>query len=207
MIQISQNSEQHQLIKNHDYFNIIVLPFLFISNCISLSILTGTPDIFIKNYFDFFYYFFLSYISIDLSWLLIQPECVGQPVPIIFHHVICLIGWILSTNNSDFSLLARICSLVELNTFFNILKRYYKYDVIYYLFYITWFGFRLGMLPYLCYLSSLNLLNCLEGSNITTCYDCLFFTSSAYLIQCLNLKWTWDLMTKKGYLGVSSKKD
>ena len=187
------------LLKIHDYFNILSLPIIFINNWIEL--LFG--QIF---GFDLVFYLFLVYISVDLIWLILKPKAVGSPSTILLHHVISLLGWMIPLYDNNLMLITRLALLVEFNTWFNILKRYYKYDFIYNSFYVTWFIFRVLLYPILLYMS-------LNG--FYTYYfikGTIFNWSFPVLLICLtltflNYKWSYQLIVKKGYLGVTSKRD
>ena len=103
-------------------------------------------------------------------------------------------------------LLTRLALLVEFNTWFNILKRYYKTDFIYNCFYITWFFLRVVLYPVLFYLSFKKYtLYCVKyGTYINLALPILIICIS---LTILNFIWSYELIVKKGYLGVSSKKD
>ena len=184
------------LLKVHDYFNIISLPVIILNNWIYL--LYG--NIF---GFDILFYLFLGYIIIDLIWLVIKPQAVGSPSTIVFHHIISILGWFIPIYEPSLLLLTRLALLVEFNTWFNILKRYYKYDIIYICFYITWFLFRVILYPILFYLSynQYILFININGSYFNIALPLLLICSC---LTSLNLLWTYELVVKKGYLGVKS---
>ena len=195
----SDNYYDENLLKIHDYFNIISLPFIFVSNWIQLIF----GNIF---GFDYLFYLFLTYILLDLFWLIWKPKSVGSPGTIIFHHVISAGGWCITVLQPDLAHLARLALLVEFNTWFNILKRYYKTDFMYGCFYLTWFLFRVILYPILFYLSyqkyALYIIK----------YNTYFNLALPIFLICvslttLNLLWSYELIVKKGYLGVTSKKD
>jgi hypothetical protein len=141
-----------------------------------------------------------------LIWLILKPRAVGSPSTILLHHVISLLGWMIPLYDNNLMLITRLALLVEFNTWFNILKRYYKYDFIYNSFYVTWFIFRVLLYPILLYMS-------LNG--FYTYYfikGTIFNWSLPVLLICLtltflNYKWSYQLIVKKGYLGVTSRRD
>jgi|SaaInlStandDraft_5_1057022.scaffolds.fasta_scaffold00273_16 hypothetical protein len=189
----------NKLLKIHDYFNIITLPLIFVSNWIQL--LFG--NIF---GFDYLFYLFLIYILLDLVWLIWKPKSVGSPGVIIFHHVITSVGWVITVSQPDLAYLAKLALLVEFNTWFNILRRYYKTDFLYTCFYVTWFLFRVVLYPIL-FLQSYKkyILYC-------TIYNSYFNMALPIFVICvslsiLNIIWTYELVIKKGYLGVTNKKN
>ena len=188
-----------ELLKIHDYFNIITLPLIFVSNWIQLIF----GDIF---GFDYLFYLFLGYILLDLLWLIWKPKSVGSPGTIIFHHVISAGGWIIPIFNQDLALLTRLALLVEFNTWFNILKRYNKTDLVYNCFYITWFFLRVILYPTLFYMSFNKYLLYISkyGTYLNLALPILIICVS---LTILNFIWSYELIIKKGYLGVSSKKD
>ena len=193
------NSFDNKLLIIHDYFNIISLPFIIITDWIYL----------INPYlleFDLLFYLFTIYMIVDLIWLLLKPKSVGSPGSIMFHHVISVLGWSTVYFQPRLTLIARLSLLVECNTWLNILKRYYKTDFIYKCFYVTWFLFRVILYPVLTYF----LYN--EMIFYYSIYGTFFCSSSigflvGFLLCILNYKWTYDLIVRKGYLGVTSKRD
>ena len=195
----SDNYYDKNLLKIHDYFNIITLPFIFVSNWIQLIF----GNIF---GFDYLFYLFLTYILLDLFWLIWKPKSVGSPRTIIFHHVISAGGWVITILQPDLAHLARLALLVEFNTWFNILKRYYKTDLMYGCFYFTWFLFRVILYPILFFLSYQKyFLYCVT-------YNTYFNLALPIFLICislttLNLIWSYELIVKKAYLGVTSKKE
>lgn len=200
MIQISSNDDTYKLVKYHDYFNIIALPIVILVNFYSFYV-GFTP----LN-FDLCFFTFMLYITIDLFWILYQPKSVGHLLPIAIHHIICIIVWYFSMYSYDFMNIGRTYLFVEINTFFNILKRYYKYDIVYNLFYITWFLFRLVANANMFYLIFNKFMIEYTLTNSILNFSLLFLLSSL-VITGLNIKWTFDLVTKKGFLGVSSRKE
>ncbi len=134
--------------KQHDLFNLIVLPFILFVN-IRYLVLEDGHLLKPYCYWDQFVVFFL-YILIDTIWLIYKPRSVPSPKVIIAHHSICLIGWSLPAFYSR--LYAEWISygvLVELNTWFLIARRNYKSISLFsYAFYITWIVLRLFMFPF-----------------------------------------------------------
>lgn len=193
------SSFDDKLLIIHDYFNIISLPFIIITDWIYL----------INPYlleFDLLFYLFTIYMLVDLIWLLLKPKSVGSPGSIMFHHVISVSGWSIVYFQPRLTLIARLSLLVECNTWLNILKRYYKTDFIYKCFYVTWFLFRVILYPVLTYF----LYN--EMIFYYSIYGTFFCSSSigflvGFLLCILNYKWTYDLIVRKGYLGVTSKRE
>jgi len=184
------------LLKIHDYFNIFTLPVIIFNNWIAL--LFG--NIF---GFDILFYLFLGYIILDLFWIILTPRSVGSPSTIIFHHIISILGWFIQIYEPSLIFLTRLALLVEFNTWFNILKRYYKYDIIYTCFYITWFLFRVFLYPILFFLSYNQYILFINttGTYFNIALPLILICSS---LTSLNLLWTYQLVVKKGYLGVKS---
>ena len=201
MISISIGDDSYSLIKIHDYFNILILPLIFLVDIYFLSNFS-----FIYGHCDFLFWLFLSYILVDLGWILYVPKSVGQMVPIAVHHVLTIIGWSISIYDINVSFATRMFMLVEINTWFNILKRYVKHEIIYKLFYFTWFLFRIIQIPALTY--NVTLVGIEYYYRLGTLFNITTpVLICAYILCVLNFKWTYDLVTKRGYLGVSSKKD
>ena len=197
-LNLGNNNYDSHLLKLHDYFNIITLPIIIVNNWIQL-IFGNIFEI------DYLFYLFAGYIFIDMIWLLLKPRSVGSPKTILFHHIISFGGWMLPLYNSDVTLLTRLALLVEFNTWFNILKRYYKTDFIYNCFYITWFIFRVLLYPILMYMSTKKYIIYYFKYGIFN--SVLPVLISCILLTTLNFIWSYELLTKKGYLGVSSKKN
>lgn len=193
------NSFDDKLLIIHDYFNIISLPFIIITDWIYLinPYLLG---------FDLLFYLFIAYMLVDFIWLLLKPKSVGSPVSIMFHHVISVLGFSAVYFQPRLTLIARLSLLVECNTWLNILKRYYKTDFIYKCFYVTWFLFRVILYPVLTYLlyNEMIFYHSIHGT-----FFCSAFVGFlvGFLLCILNYKWSYDLIVRKGYLGVTSKRD
>ncbi len=193
------NNYDNNLLIVHDYFNIFTLPFIIVLNWTYLI----NPS-FLG--FDLLFYLFIIYMMVDFIWLLLKPKSVGSPGSIMFHHVISVLGWSVIYFDPRLALIARLAILVECNTWFNILKRYYKTDFVYKCFYVTWFLFRVILYPTLTYLVYNKMI--LYYGYYGTFFNLATIGFLVISLLCiLNYKWTYDLIVKKGYLGVTSKRD
>lgn len=195
MIRIQANEDRYKFIRYHDYFNLVTLPIIVFFDL--LSIFYGIS----KN--DIIQSLLLFYFFVDFIWIIYEPRSVGQVTPIAFHHIISSAAWYFSTYNYSIMEIGRIYLLVEINTFFNLLKRYVKFDFIYFIFYVTWVFFRIFLNSHMVYKV---FLMCIDEYLITATFFNIysFFLFCSLSILCLNMKWSYDLVTKKGFLGVSS---
>jgi hypothetical protein len=72
----------------------------------------------------------------------VQPSCVKGPREIIIHHIITSLYAIVAYIEPEYSHLMCWNLMVEVNTFFLILKRHVKSPILEFLFYFTWVTMR-----------------------------------------------------------------
>jgi TLC domain len=181
----------------HDLFNLYTLPIV---NAANISFFLHESE----ETFTLLFFAFLFYMVIDTVWVLVQPKSVASPATIVVHHVICLAGWLLPYYYER--MLFRWTSaglLVELNTFLLIARRVWGRPlVVEVLFYLTWFGFRIVMYPYVLYLFIFVYLEYsvkqAGGNYINTA---LLILVIIFLLNMLNMKWTYDLAKRSFGLG------
>lgn len=179
--------------KTHDAFNILALPFICGAN--GLYLLFG-GDVLLCLQF----YLFALYLLFDTIWVAMYPQSVASPPTIIFHHLVCLVGWIVP-HFSDPSL-SRWTSLglvVEINTFFLIARRYFGRTVLLQvLFYLTWVLFRLILFPAVLYHFIFKYVeNSMTQNQGNFCNTGLFVVLTMIFLNVLNFKWSWDLFIKR----------
>ena len=72
----------------------------------------------------------------------VQPSCVKAPIEIIIHHIVTALYITVTWVQPSFSKLMCYNLLVEINTFFLILKRHIKSPILEFGFYLTWVTMR-----------------------------------------------------------------
>jgi hypothetical protein len=180
----------------HDWFNMVVLPVVSVCNVLYLMY----PEE--EFYFWLMFKSFLAYITVDAVFVTVKPNCVGSPGIIQVHHFITIFGWCLQLVDERMRMWSAMALLVELNTWFKISKRYLKgYMLVDALFYLSWFVLRVVMYPYLCiatgryFVQRWTIVGSVMDPSLPHFLLCIVLT-------CMNIKWTWDLTSKGGYLGV-----
>jgi hypothetical protein len=186
----------------HDLFNLLALPVVlfFLADYLFGRMGINRNDL-NENETSFTLLWCVGelYFAVDLMWLLLWPRSVASPAIIVFHHIICCLGWCLPLLRVELAPYAAALLLVELNTFFLIAKRYFAdissvHVVMKHLFHVTWIGLRLVMYPAVCYMFSFEV----HKSYIQSGYINLSSASMFILLLliCLNMKWTYDLYLK-----------
>jgi hypothetical protein len=163
--------------RRHDIFNLLVIPFIILSNLLFLF--------FPGSNFYFWNEFccFIFYLVIDTFWLILRPRSVPSPKVIILHHLICFVGFTvpvvpyrelfmsivavfsegifvasamktISSHQEQFQSQYRywisLPLLVEVNTWFFIARRNAKErKIVSFFFYISWIVCRLILYPLL----------------------------------------------------------
>ena len=184
----------------HDWFNLIALPIIVLTN--SLYLLSAPGD---EHYFWLQFWTFMIYLVVDLLWIISIPKSVAAPVIIIAHHIACIYGWSLPLYRSDLRKWCACAASVEVNTFFLILRRVLTRQsvVVDCLFCFSWIILRLILYPYLAFAywnQYADEMIAMSSHTIVTCFVLLLF-----LIY-LNTKWTVDLANKTIFLR-DSKRD
>lgn len=175
----------------------VVLPFVSLTNV--MYFVSGRNE----WYYWLMFRCFLFYIVLDSIIVLVKPNCVGSPRAIQIHHVITSAGYCLQLIDHNFREFAALALLVEINTWFKIGKRYLKdYWVVDTLFYLTWFFLRVLMYPYLAYGTGAYFFQ--RWTESGAWFDLpLLHWAMCIVLTFMNGKWTYDLVTRGGYLGVS----
>jgi len=208
----------------HDFFNLIVLVPVVVLNAINwnwdmIFHLSSTSkhtliDAWTGEHFHLFWDITLLYFIVDLIWVLLVPHCVKSPSTIIQHHIatICYIFVPFVFKESQWVMGA--CMSVEVNTWFLIARRVFnkqgfppwqielppfislRIKLISIFFYVTWFGIRVFLYPYL-FFPIFGLWQWLSEESGTV-YNVMLVCMPLHAVFCiLNLKWTWDLLSSK----------
>jgi len=193
--------------KRHDTFNICVLPLIFITN---LYYLFTRPHNDIESFtYQVQFFVFLTYITIDVLWLILYPKSVPAPTFIIVHHIICIICWTIpyywDATYADVS--TELC-VVEVNTWILTLRRHWKGEiaspVLEALFFTSWIGIRNVYYPYILWRTFPRYLeHCQRKGGYIN--DGLFFFVLLVFMNYLNSKWTWDLFKSKFFKKLKDK--
>ena len=178
--------------KKHDAFNLIVLPFVSGTNILYL---TSGKDSMLWLQF----YLFALYLLFDTLWVTVRPQSVASPATIIFHHLICLIGWIVPHySDPSLSMWTSLGLAVEINTFFLIARRYFGRTLpLQVAFYSTWIILRLLLYPVVLYFFVFKYIEYSMKENQGNFLNTgLFVLSTMIFLNMLNLKWSCDLFLK-----------
>ena len=204
-------NKEHKLdlkwVRYHDYWNIILLPIVLIFNV--WYCLYPNEETYSKQFVVF-----LAYIVADALFILIKPDCVGLPRPILVHHVAVIIGWIAVTQLEHGKWFVSACVIVEINTWFKFLKRYCPDNfmlrtIVDILFLTSWVGIRLMLYPYMLFIG-IRMYYVPDESIHWTPIELIVHPLCLLVMGVLsyyNAIWTYDLFTKNNYLGFSMNTD
>jgi hypothetical protein len=210
----------------HDFFNLIALiPIVVLDilnwNWQKVNIgVSEKKDIpfeqgFTGEYIDMLFYVFAAYVTIDLVWVLLIPNCVKSPKAIINHHIAVLLYLIIPKMYPGFNFLLAILVSVEINTWFLIARRVFnkqgfkplflkiplvctvEIKFLSICFYITWFAIRVVLYPYVYYI----FYRMSKGPFLVRhgiprwvlAISVMFHTGLCFL----NSSWTYDLLMNK----------
>lgn len=184
--------------KNHDYFNLIVLPFV----CVVCGRAFIGLDVLL------FFKTFTFYIVVDSLWVLFKPKCVASPNTILIHHVVVLLLlFSLFSLGEDREIVKLMASggLIEINTWFLIAKRNFRESLaLKFFFYCSWILVRCILGPYLLYFSATR-IDFFNGAYYRRVLYFILFAGT-FCLNILNCKWTFDLVYKKAKDGNGSDK-
>lgn len=192
----SQRVDWH---RTHDAFNLISLPLICSVNGLYI-ILGGDALLWLQ------FSLFSLYLLADSIWVVIRPQSVASPSTIIFHHVVCIIGWIVPhVCDPSLSKWTSIGIVVEINTFLMIARRYYGRTIfLQVLFYTSWVLLRLILFPTVLYLFIFKYIEYSINDSQNNYFNTgLFVLLTMIFLNVLNLKWSWDLFLKSK--SISSK--
>jgi hypothetical protein len=151
------------------------------------------------------FYIVMSYLFVDVVWVLLVPSCVpSSPRSIVVHHV-ATAALMMSTFVSapeQYSWSTVVYLSVELNTVILVSKRNLRigspiWMLLDLLFYVSWVVQRLIAFPFLTWWTSWEYIRYSHshGSLVNVCILTPFFS---FLLTFLSFKWTYQLLVKKG---------
>jgi len=172
------------------------------------------PELWHGEFFETFWWVTFAYFLSDSCWMILLPTCVKSPRVIIQHHLLTIGYIMLPKRLPQYAWMMGANMIVEVNTWFLIARRAFnkrghrpfagdtpllkaiRISLVSTCFYITWFGIRLALYPYMFVIlifewrryssivgSPVNLLT------ITPIMQGLFIY--------LNIKWSIDLIRSK----------
>lgn len=203
---------QHKI---HDYFNLIVLPFVCISNILYLSTVSLRAfDIvhWLRDHedatFSVHYFVFLAYIVVDTTWLACIPSAVVSPRQILMHHLATIYGWALPVMNPQWRVWCSLGVLVEINSWFLMARRQFRSSekLIPILFYTTWVLLRIVMYPAILFHFFYVYLETSESLGYFT-HSGLSLLLLMIALNILNYSWSYDLLCKKRKSAEAIKQD
>ena len=172
----------------HDAVNIAVLPLVVIVNVLYLAL--G------DQYTNLQFFTFLAYIVFDTLFIALKPNCVASPGVIIAHHLLVVFGWSWMLLDSTFYPWVSYGILVEINTWFHVLRRNFRSSlIIQILFFVSWFVLRDIMYPLVLYEFVFEYLRYSAEKN-TFMNGALLILLLMIFLTGLNLKWTVELSRK-----------
>lgn len=209
------------LFNRHDLFNLVVLPAVVLMNVLyfqttfTLHVAPGggnnsTWPLFENTSLEaerwtesLNYWSFQAYIIVDTIWLVLFPQSVSSASGIIYHHLGVLVGWNMPAFDQYWAHWASLAALIELNTFFLVLRRQHGKDIyaVHALFYATWVLMRNIVYP-ICLVSFsrdyyTHSLGEYGGSGSPVAALSGFFLEALIVfLNILNTQWTYDLVKK-----------
>lgn len=187
---MNANTCANAWVARHDLWNVIWLPIVFMTNLYVLYLNPNADELpFVKV--------FVIYLILDFIYIFVKPESVSNPKVILLHHIVSIVGACLIPMAND-EVKRAICTatLVEINTWFRMLKRFLQEYTLYLdiLFLISWAIIRLYLGPYVQVLLAKECLKSVGPINVM-----LF--SMGLILNALSVQWTIDLIkvTKKRY--------
>lgn len=205
------------LFDRHDLFNLVALPIIVVINVYyfkttyklhfasqnSWPIFENTSLDAVKWVKSTNYWSFQIYVIVDTLWLVLYPQSVPSASAILYHHLGVLVGWNMPAFDQYWAFWAALAALIEMNTFFLVLKRQQGKDVylVHVLFYTTWVLMRNIVYP-IClifftrdyYLHSLSEYSS-SGKTVAACSG-IFLELLIIFLNILNTQWTYDLIRK-----------
>lgn len=171
----------------HDYFNLAVIPALI---ALSVAGIMHTPYNLPLAIIMF------SYIAVDGLWIALQPHIVGSPATLIGHHLATLLVVGHAMTCAPHIRFVSWMTIVEVNTFFLILKRHVAHPLIELAFQVSWAAIRIVWFPIVAVFFSFFIdwpTSLIRRLSVSGC------VSGLALLQ---LQWSWNAiiapMLKKG---------
>ena len=167
----------------HDYWNLLLIPGLIALSIAGIRHAAWNTPLGI---------FMFAYIALDGLWIAVQPHIVGSPNTLIGHHIATLLIVAHALSNPLHTPMVSWMTVVEVNTFFLILKRHVSHPLIELAFKVSWAAIRIIWFPVVAvYLTffvggwGVGLLNFWRRVAVCSCVCGLAM---------LQLQWTWNAM-------------
>jgi hypothetical protein len=167
----------------HDYWNLGTIPVL-----IALSI----AGIRAPAWNALLGQFMFTYITLDALWIAIQPHIVGSPKTLLGHHLATMLIVAHALTNPLHTRFISWMTVVEINTFFLILKRHVQHPILELAFKASWAAIRVIWFPVVAVYFTFTLggwgagwLNLARRVSVSGCVCGLAL---------LQLQWTWNAM-------------
>ena len=168
----------------HDYFNLAILPLLVGG---TFAALRHKPYNFPLALFMF------VYIAIDGLWIAVQPHIVGSPNTLLGHHVATLLVVLHALTCQAHVQFVSWMTIVEVNTFFLVLKRHVHHPIIPLLFKASWAAIRVVWFPVVAVYFTF-FLNGTWGAGWFNAVRRVAVSSCVSGLALLQLQWTWTAM-------------
>jgi len=203
---------------NHDFFNLVALPFVIVACGINYEFPSGAYK---GGHFWIMWATSILYFFLDLSWVITVPISVKSPDVIVKHHIVAMFYLLSPIIYPKYRWLMGALLSVEINTWFLICRRivYRSYYCRSYpavnpiitnsvstLFYITWIYVRCYLYPHILVLFMYMWKEQIDSTGKYFRGELIFIP--IHIVLCiLNLKWTHDLFKPiiKRWLGTGPK--
>lgn len=206
----------------HDFFNLIILVPLNVLNimCWNWAMILDMPrnfhiaDAWTGEYFSPFFWITVCYFLIDLTWILLVPNCVRSPATIIQHHIATLFYLMVPYSKPHVQWCMGALMSVEINTWFLIARRVFnkqgfspwviglpplfsiRVKLISIFFYLSWISVRCILYPYM--LLEVTQTWRQHSVKVKTQFNVMLVALPLQVVFCLlNMKWTYDLVMSK----------
>lgn len=205
-------ADRNPLMDSHDMFNLLTLPFCIYLNfcyfvdCLDFKWAPGSWTPVISNnsnaatvYVNSLnFWAFLAYLVVDTLWIMIWPTSVPSAPQLVFHHIGTLVGWVSPLWEQRWAFWSALAAMVEINTFFLILKRQggKDYLIVHVLFYASWVLLRCVVYPIGLFYFSVEFWNYSQKHPMSFLNSGLGMFLLICFLNALNTRWTWDLAKK-----------
>ena len=166
-----------------DYWNLALIPGLIAFTIAGITTLQWNAPLGV---------FMFTYIALDGLWIAIQPHIVGSPNTLIGHHLATMLIVAHALANPLHTRYISWMTIVEVNTFFLILKRHVSHPIIELAFKLSWAAIRIIWFPIVAVYFSFFIGGwgtgwISLGRRLSVC-GCLCG------LAMLQLQWTWNAM-------------
>ena len=205
-------------VQRHDFFNIIVLgvigvlDILYLYNSTDFNFV-GTAhmgsDSYSREIYSYISAIFLTYIIIDIFWIILVPKSVMvKPYEVILHHFATFLLAMIPVYVHQFQWHAALSISVEIQTLILANRRRYPkhsqtYKTLDTFFYIAWFFYRLLLFPFLTIFFFFEYQRYTQI--VETGWNVLIIASPLFALLTLQgFVWTYSVLTKS--LNMEGKK-